>query len=66
MSKDKVAFCLANIDLSAITTALATNMDRSTTVPEIQAQNGIFAFDLDWSEIEALKRKLSKPKHFYS
>ncbi|KAK1394526.1 Glycerophosphodiester phosphodiesterase [Heracleum sosnowskyi] len=61
MSKDKVAFCLANIDLSAITTALTTYMDRSATVHEIQAQNGIFAFDLDWSEIEALKPTIEIP-----
>ncbi|KAL1826721.1 hypothetical protein ACET3Z_005133 [Daucus carota] len=61
ISKDKVAFCLANIDLSAITTALATYVDRSKKVPEIQSQNGIFAFDLDWSEIQALKPTIEIP-----
>jgi glycerophosphoryl diester phosphodiesterase len=58
MSKDGVAFCLDSADLMADTTALTSFMSRSSTVPEIQAESGIFSFDLTWSEIQTLKRKL--------
>lgn len=58
MSKDGVAFCLDSADLMADTTAMTSFMSRSNTVPEIQAESGIFSFDLTWSEIQTLKRKL--------
>lgn len=60
MTKDGVPFCMANVDISTITTALVDFMDRSSNTPEIQPQNGIFSFDLTWTEIESLKRKLSE------
>lgn len=60
MSKDGVAFCSDSADLASSTTAKATFLSRATTIPEIQSKNGIFSFDLSWSEIQALQRKLLK------
>lgn len=57
MSKDGVAFCMGDVDLSALTTALATFMDRSVIIPEIRPQSGVFSFDLAWDEILSLKRE---------
>lgn len=57
MSKDGVAFCLDSADLMGDTTAAAAFMPRAAMVPEIQQNNGIFSFDLTWSEIQSLKRK---------
>lgn len=65
MSQDGVAFCSSNIDLTSTTTALATFVDRSSSVPEIQSANGIFSFDLTWSEVESLRRNLLKLKPIF-
>ncbi|GAB2289118.1 hypothetical protein Dimus_023420 [Dionaea muscipula] len=64
MTKDGVAFCSDSADLSKSTNALTMYMSLSTTIPEIQAQNGIFSFDLAWSEIQTLKPQLVTP--FYN
>lgn len=56
MSKDGVAFCLDSADLSGGTTALSTFLAKSTKIPEIQNNAGIFSFDLSWNEIQTLKR----------
>ncbi|XP_047308141.1 glycerophosphodiester phosphodiesterase GDPDL7-like [Impatiens glandulifera] len=61
MSKDGIAFCLDTADLTGDTTALLTFMQRSTTIPEIQKQSGVFSFDFTWSEIQSLKPQLSSP-----
>ncbi|XP_020102403.1 glycerophosphodiester phosphodiesterase GDPDL7-like [Ananas comosus] len=61
MSKDGVAFCLDSPDLMGKTTAIASFMSRATMVPEIQQNNGIFSFDLTWSEIQSLKPDLVSP-----
>ncbi|KAL8145307.1 glycerophosphodiester phosphodiesterase GDPDL7-like [Apium graveolens] len=61
MSQDGVAFCSSNIDLTSTTTALATFVDRSSSVPEIQPANGIFSFDLTWSEVESLRPTIEIP-----
>ncbi|XP_008811209.2 glycerophosphodiester phosphodiesterase GDPDL7-like [Phoenix dactylifera] len=61
MSKDGVAFCLDSADLMGDTTAVDSFMSRSASVPEIQKNNGIFSFDLTWSEIESLKPLLANP-----
>ncbi|XP_073098785.1 glycerophosphodiester phosphodiesterase GDPDL7-like isoform X2 [Elaeis guineensis] len=61
MSKDGVAFCLDSADLMGDTTAMDSFMSRSALVPEIQKNNGIFSFDLTWSEIESLKPVLANP-----
>lgn len=57
ISKDGTVFCLGAADLVGRTTAVKTFMSRSSSVKEIQAKNGIFAFDLTWKEIQSLKRK---------
>lgn len=56
MSKDGVAFCMNSADLIGDTTVMNAFVSRATTVPEIQKKNGIFSFDLTWSEIHGLKR----------
>ncbi|KAK1288776.1 putative glycerophosphoryl diester phosphodiesterase 2 [Acorus calamus] len=61
MSKDGVAFCLNSADLASDTTVMATFMSRATTVPEIQKNNGVFSFDLTWTEIQSLKPMLTSP-----
>lgn len=58
MSKDGVAFCLNSSDLVESTTAIPTLMSRFSSVPEVQNDKGVFSFDLTWSEIQTLKRKL--------
>lgn len=60
MSKDGVAFCSDSADLASATTAMATFLSRAATIPEIQSAKGIFSFDLSWSEIQTLQRKLLK------
>ncbi|OVA01347.1 Glycerophosphoryl diester phosphodiesterase [Macleaya cordata] len=59
MTKDGLAFCADSADLAGSTTAMTTFMTKATTVPEIQPKNGIFSFDLTWSEIQSLKPQLT-------
>ncbi|KAJ6923715.1 glycerophosphodiester phosphodiesterase GDPDL6-like [Populus alba x Populus x berolinensis] len=61
MSKDGVAFCLDSVDVTRDTTAAATFMSLSTTIPEIQQSSGIFSFDLSWSDIQTLQPQLTSP-----
>ncbi|XVE97491.1 hypothetical protein REPUB_Repub03eG0024300 [Reevesia pubescens] len=61
MSKDGVAFCLDSADLTGDTTAMPTFMARSSSVPEVQKENGVFSFDLTWSEIQTLKPQMVSP-----
>ncbi|XP_057508474.1 glycerophosphodiester phosphodiesterase GDPDL6-like [Actinidia eriantha] len=61
MSKDGVPFCLDSVDLSGETNALSAFLSRSTKIPEIQQENGIFSFDLTWSEIQTLKPQVTNP-----
>ncbi|KAE9462613.1 hypothetical protein C3L33_05479, partial [Rhododendron williamsianum] len=61
VSKDGVAFCLDSADLSVETTALSTFLAKSTKIPEIQNDAGIFSFDLSWNEIQTLKPQLTNP-----
>ena len=58
MSKDGVAFCLDSADLMGSTTVITSFISRSTVVQEIQPNAGVFSFDLTWSEIQTLKRKI--------
>ncbi|KAI3932273.1 hypothetical protein MKW98_024993 [Papaver atlanticum] len=61
ITKDGIAFCADSADLTGSTTAVGTFMSKSTSVPEIQQKNGIFSFDLTWSEIQSLKPLLVSP-----
>ena len=56
LSKDGVALCMNMADLLTTTTAITAFSDRTTTIPELQPQVGIFSFDLTWAEILSLKR----------
>ncbi|XP_073052256.1 glycerophosphodiester phosphodiesterase GDPDL6-like isoform X2 [Primulina eburnea] len=58
LSKDGIAFCLDRADLMKTTTAVTLYLDRSTNVPEIQSADGIFSFDLTWSEIQSLSPQI--------
>lgn len=57
MTKDGVAFCQADADLSASTTGLTTFISRASTIPEIKPQRGLYSFDLTWDEIQSVKRE---------
>ncbi|XP_011017989.1 PREDICTED: glycerophosphodiester phosphodiesterase GDPDL6-like [Populus euphratica] len=59
--KDGVAFCLDSVDVTRDTTAAASFMSLSTTIPEIQDSAGIFSFDLSWSDIQTLQAQLTSP-----
>ncbi|CAA7393900.1 unnamed protein product [Spirodela intermedia] len=61
MTSDGVAFCMGSADLTSSTTATAAFMPRSTMIPEIQPNSGIFSFHLTWSEIKSLKPELKSP-----
>ncbi|XP_022756339.1 glycerophosphodiester phosphodiesterase GDPDL6-like [Durio zibethinus] len=61
MSKDGVAFCLDSADLTGDTTAMPAFMSRSSSVPEVQKDKGVFSFDLTWSEIQTLKPQMVSP-----
>ncbi|XVF48446.1 hypothetical protein PTKIN_Ptkin03bG0190600 [Pterospermum kingtungense] len=61
MTKDGVAFCLDSADLTGDTTVIPTFMSRSSSVPEIQEDKGVFSFDLTWSEIQTLKPNMESP-----
>ncbi|KAF7806508.1 glycerophosphodiester phosphodiesterase GDPDL7-like [Senna tora] len=58
MTKDGVAFCSETADISGTTTALTKFTSRTSNIPEIQPRQGIFSFDLTWSEIQTLKPQI--------
>ncbi|KAL0340435.1 UNVERIFIED_CONTAM: Glycerophosphodiester phosphodiesterase GDPDL7 [Sesamum radiatum] len=58
LSKDGIAFCSDRPDLLRTSTAATIFMDRVSKVPEIQEHDGIFSFDLTWSEIQSLKPQI--------
>ncbi|CAI8603717.1 unnamed protein product [Vicia faba] len=59
MTKDGISFCSNTADLMADTTAMTKFMSRTSNVPEIQPNSGIFSFDLTWNEIQSLQRNAS-------
>ncbi|KAG6603997.1 Glycerophosphodiester phosphodiesterase GDPDL6, partial [Cucurbita argyrosperma subsp. sororia] len=61
LSKDGVALCMNMADLLTTTTAITAFSDRTTTIPELQPQVGIFSFDLTWAEILSLKPQITNP-----
>ncbi|KAL3643240.1 hypothetical protein CASFOL_014055 [Castilleja foliolosa] len=58
MSKDGIAFCSDRADLMKTTTAATLFIDRSSNVPQIQTTDGIFSFDLTWTEIQSLSPQI--------
>ncbi|KAM1061465.1 hypothetical protein ACFX2A_026489 [Malus domestica] len=61
MSSDGVAFCLDTPDLNSGTNALSQFMTKSETIPELQAEAGVFSFQLSWSDIKSLKPQMQSP-----
>ncbi|KAL5101237.1 hypothetical protein RYX36_005564 [Vicia faba] len=62
MSKDGTPFCLNSIDLQESTTIAKTSfMDYSISIPEIKSGNGIFAFNLTWTDIKGLTPSILNP-----
>ena len=58
MSSDGKPFCSRSIDLSNSTTISQTSYaQRSTLVPEISSNGGIYTFSLTWAEIRNLTSK---------
>lgn len=59
MSKDGIPFCLSSINLIDSTTVINSPFRNLTqSIPEIKPGSGIFTFNLTWSDIQTLKRKL--------
>nr|XP_007146558.1 hypothetical protein PHAVU_006G050600g [Phaseolus vulgaris]ESW18552.1 hypothetical protein PHAVU_006G050600g [Phaseolus vulgaris] len=55
MSKDGIPFCFNSIDLIKSTNVAKSSFSNlSKSIPEIQAGDGIFAFDLAWNDIKSL------------
>lgn len=64
MTKDGIPICLGSINLMDRTTVDQSSFSNlSTDVPELGTGNGIFTFNLNWSELRRLTRK-SKPTFF--
>ncbi|GER54924.1 SHV3-like 1 [Striga asiatica] len=59
MSSDGVPFCLGSIDLRNRTNIAQSPLaNRATDNPDLHIQNGIFTYNLTWSEIQTLRRML--------
>ncbi|GAA0160834.1 phosphodiesterase [Lithospermum erythrorhizon] len=58
LSKDGVAFCMDSADLTFPTNAAETFMEKSQMIPEMGPSNGVYSFDLTWTEIQSLKPQL--------
>ncbi|GAB4849720.1 hypothetical protein Ancab_004516 [Ancistrocladus abbreviatus] len=61
ISKDGIPFCLSSINLIDSTTVDEIYSSRTTMIPELQKNPGIFSFNLTWSEIQRLKPVISNP-----
>ncbi|KAG2330436.1 hypothetical protein Bca4012_019975 [Brassica carinata] len=66
MSSDGIPFCSRSIDLSNSTKISQTPFtQRSTNVPEISSNNGIYTFSLTWAEIRNLTPAIANPYRAY-
>ncbi|XP_058742901.1 glycerophosphodiester phosphodiesterase GDPDL4-like [Vicia villosa] len=62
MSKDGTPFCLNSIDLLESTTvAKSSFIGNSIVIPEIKSGQGIFAFNLTWTDIKGLTPSILNP-----
>lgn len=58
MSYDGVPFCLGSINLRDRTNASQSNFSSwATTNTVLNIEDGIFAYNLTWSQIQSLRRK---------
>ena len=59
MTKDGIPVCLGSINLGDFTLAAQSKFsNQMISIPELGVVNGIFTFNLTWSEIQELQRKL--------
>ncbi|KAJ0262266.1 Glycerophosphodiester phosphodiesterase domain-containing protein [Hirschfeldia incana] len=66
MSSDGIPFCSRSIDLSNSTMISQTPYaQRSTHVPEISSNAGIYTFSLTWAEIRNLTPAIANPYRLY-
>ncbi|XP_073272426.1 glycerophosphodiester phosphodiesterase GDPDL3-like [Primulina huaijiensis] len=62
ITNDGIPFCLGSINLRDRTNVAELNFsNRTTTNPKLDITNGIFAYDLKWSEINGLKPAIFNP-----
>ncbi|XP_052207385.1 glycerophosphodiester phosphodiesterase GDPDL3-like isoform X2 [Diospyros lotus] len=61
MTSNGIPICLGSINLINSTTVIQSFSNLSTTIPELGIVNGIFTFNLTWSQIQSLKPVISNP-----
>ncbi|CAK8538879.1 unnamed protein product [Lathyrus sativus] len=62
MSKEGTPFCLNSINLLESTTVAETSfMGYSISIPEIKSRDGVFAFNLTWTDIKGLTPSILNP-----
>jgi glycerophosphoryl diester phosphodiesterase len=67
ISNDRIPFCLGSINLRDRTNVAQSDFSNLTTNnPDLNIDNGIFAYDLTWSQIQSLKPAISNPYTNYS
>lgn len=58
MTNDGIPFCLGSINLRDRTNVAQSDLSNlATNNPDLKIENGIFAYNLTWSQIQSLKRK---------
>ncbi|KAJ3679737.1 hypothetical protein LUZ60_017748 [Juncus effusus] len=66
VTKDGILVCMGSINLIDDTTvAKSTFVARMSNVPDLQSGQGIYTFNLTWSEINKLKPQISAPLSMY-
>ncbi|XP_051128904.1 glycerophosphodiester phosphodiesterase GDPDL4-like isoform X2 [Andrographis paniculata] len=67
MTSDGIPFCLGSINLRDKTNVAETAFSkRATTDAALNVKDGVFAYNLTWSEIQTLKPAISNPYLKYS
>ncbi|KAH6835650.1 SHV3-like 1 [Perilla frutescens var. hirtella] len=62
ITNDGIPFCLGSINLRDRTTAAQSDfINRATNNPDLAIQNGIFTYNLTWSEIQSLRPAIYNP-----
>ncbi|KAI3456855.1 hypothetical protein Pfo_013518 [Paulownia fortunei] len=67
MTNDGIPFCLGSINLRDKTNAAESKFSNlATTNPDLKIKDGIFAYNLTWSQIQMLKPAISNPYSKFS
>ncbi|KAK6154461.1 hypothetical protein DH2020_008709 [Rehmannia glutinosa] len=62
MTNDGIPFCLGSINLRDRTNVAQSDFsNRATNNPDLNIENGIFAYNLTWTEIQSLRPAISNP-----